>query len=162
MHILLATDADWVVDEVTAALGDNETSFTVCREGRLVSELVAIGNIDVVIADLQIGSMGGMAVAMDLRLDASSGAVPETPLVMLLDRDADVFLAQRSGAEAWLVKPLDALRLRKAIAAAVAGDSYTEGVPLEEAVVEASDDAESEPADTETAEAETVDAGSAP
>lgn len=159
MHILLATDADWVVDEVTAALGDNETSFTVCREGRLVSELVAIGNIDVVIADLQIGSMGGMAVAMDLRLDASSGAVPETPLVMLLDRDADVFLAQRSGAEAWLVKPLDALRLRKAVTAAVAGDSYTEGVPLEEAVVEASDDAESEPADTETAEAETVDAG---
>lgn len=159
MHILLATDADWVVDEVTAALGDNETSFTVCREGRLVSELVAIGNIDVVIADLQIGSMGGMAVAMDLRLDASSGAVPETPLVMLLDRDADVFLAQRSGAEAWLVKPLDALRLRKAVTAAVAGDSYTEGVPIEEDVVEASDDAESEPANTETAEAETVDAG---
>ena len=159
MHILLATDADWVVDEVTAALGDNETSFTVCREGRLVSELVAIGNIDVVIADLQIGSMGGMAVAMDLRLDASSGAVPETPLVMLLDRDADVFLAQRSGAEAWLVKPLDALRLRKAVTAAVAGDSYTEGVPLEEVVVEAYDDAESEPDDTETTEAETVDAG---
>lgn len=159
MHILLATDADWVVDEVTAALGDNETSFTVCREGRLVSELVAIGNIDVVIADLQIGSMGGMAVAMDLRLDASSGAVPETPLVMLLDRDADVFLAQRSGAEAWLVKPLDALRLRKAVTAAVSGDSYTEGVPLEEVVVEDSDDAESEPADAETAEAETVDAG---
>jgi DNA-binding response OmpR family regulator len=159
VHILLATDADWVVDEVTAALSDNETSFTVCREGRLVSELVAIGNIDVVIADLQIGSMGGMAVAMDLRLDASSGAVPETPLVMLLDRDADVFLAQRSGAEAWLVKPLDALRLRKAVTAAVSGDSYSEGVPLEEVVVEASDDAESEPADAETAEAETVDAG---
>ena len=159
MHILLATDADWVVDEVTAALGDNETSFTVCREGRLVSELVAIGNIDVVIADLQIGSMGGMAVAMDLRLDASSGAVPETPLVMLLDRDADVFLAQRSGAEAWLVKPLDALRLRKAVTAAVAGDSYTEGVPLEEVVVEASDDAEAETEEKEKEEAETVDAG---
>ena len=133
MHILLATDADWVVDEVTAALGDNETSFTVCREGRLVSELVAIGNIDVVIADLQIGSMGGMAVAMDLRHDASSGAVPETPLVMLLDRDADVFLAQRSGAEAWLVKPLDALRLRKAVTAAVFGkpSQSREKVPME-------------------------------
>ena len=159
MHILLATDADWVVDEVTAALGDNETSFTVCREGRLVSELVAIGNIDVVIADLQIGSMGGMAVAMDLRLDASSGAIPETPLVMLLDRNADVFLAQRSGAEAWLVKPLDALRLRKAVTAAVAGVSYTEGVPLEEVAVEASDKEETGSADIETAEAETIDAG---
>ena len=159
MHILLATDADWVVDEVSAALGDNETSFTVCREGRLVSELVAIGNIDVVIADLQIGSMGGMAVAMDLRLDASSGAVPETPLVMLLDRDADVFLAQRSGAEAWLVKPLDALRLRKAVTAAVTGDSYTEGVPTEEVAVEASDEEEIGSANIETAEAGTIEAG---
>ena len=36
VHILLATDADWIVDEVTAALGGPDTSFTVCREGRLV------------------------------------------------------------------------------------------------------------------------------
>ena len=29
---------------------------------------------------------------------------------MLLDRDADVFLARRSDADGWLVKPLDAFR----------------------------------------------------
>lgn len=159
VHILLATDADWVVAEVTAALGDHETSFTICREGRLVSELVAVGNIDVVIADLQIGSMGGMAVAMDLRLDASSGAISEVPLIMLLDREADVFLAQRSAADAWLVKPLDALRLRKAVAAVTSGDSYTEGVPLQEVIVEASEGLGSESDEAETPEAETVDAG---
>jgi DNA-binding response OmpR family regulator len=33
---------------------------------------------------------------------------------MLLDREADVHLAKRSGADGWLVKPLDALRLQLA------------------------------------------------
>lgn len=157
MHILLATDADWVIDEVTAALGGPDTSFTVCREGRLVSDLVEHGDIDVVVTDLQIGSMGGMAVAMALRLDASVGTVPEVPIVMLLDRAADVYLAQRSGAESWLIKPLDALRLRRAVNAAVAGDSYTEGVPV--AVAAVADSAEIDGDAVESAEPETVDAG---
>jgi DNA-binding response OmpR family regulator len=96
---------------------------------------------------------------MDLRLDASSGAISEVPLIMLLDREADVFLAQRSAADAWLVKPLDALRLRKAVAAATSGDSYTEGVPLQEVIVEVSEELGSESDEAETPESETVDAG---
>jgi len=35
-------------------------------------------------------------------------------VLMLLDREADVHLAKRSGADGWLVKPLDALRLQLA------------------------------------------------
>ena len=56
--------------------------------------------IDIGIFDLQIGSMGGMAVTLSLRQDESSGRVPHVPIVMLLDRIADVFLARRSGADA--------------------------------------------------------------
>jgi DNA-binding response OmpR family regulator len=40
---------------------------------------------------------------------------------MLLDRRADVFLARRSGAEGWVVKPLDPRRVRRATAALLAG-----------------------------------------
>jgi DNA-binding NarL/FixJ family response regulator len=43
---------------------------------------------------------------------------------MLLDRRPDVFLAKRSGAEGWLVKPLDPLRLRRATAALLGGGTY--------------------------------------
>ena len=43
---------------------------------------------------------------------------------MLLDRRADVFLARRSQAEGWIVKPLEALRLRRAITTLLAGGSY--------------------------------------
>jgi DNA-binding response OmpR family regulator len=129
VHILLATDADWIVDEVTAVLGGPHTSFTVCRDGRVVAGQIDRRPPDVAIFDLQVGSMGGMAITMSLRLDESAGTLPHVPVVMLLDRQADVFLAQRSGAEGWLVKPIDALRLQRAVVAVVEGGTYTEGVP---------------------------------
>jgi DNA-binding response OmpR family regulator len=133
VKVLLATDADWLVQDVVAALGGPDTSFTVCTEGREVARVfaakVAAGEeIDVAIFDLQIGSMGGMAVTLSLRLDESSGRVPHVPIVMLLDRVADVFLARRSGADGWLVKPLDPLRVRRAVRAVLRGDVYREGL----------------------------------
>jgi DNA-binding response OmpR family regulator len=133
VHVLLATDADWLVDEVVAALGGPDTSFTVCSDGRHVAGVVeakaAAGEaVDIGIFDLQIGSMGGMAVTMALRLDATAGAVPDIPVLMLLDRIADVHLARRSGANGWLVKPIDPLRLRRAVKAVLAGQHYAEGL----------------------------------
>ena len=133
VHVLLATDATWLVDDVVAALGDGNTSFTVCSDGREVSRQVdkrdAAGDtFDIAVVDLQIGSMGGIAVTMALRLDASSGIAPDIPVLVLLDRVADVHLARRSGADGWLVKPLDPLRLRRAVRTIAAGGTYTEGL----------------------------------
>ena len=131
--MLLATDADWLVADVVAALGGPDTSFTVCSEGRSVADTVeaavAAGeDVDVALFDLQIGSMGGMAVTMSMRLDESSGRLPHVPVLMLLDRIADVHLAKRSGADGWLVKPLDPLRLRRAVRAVLRGEPYREGL----------------------------------
>ena len=136
MHILLATDADWIVDEVTAALGDDDTHFTVCRDGRAVAREVDARLPDLAILDLQIGSMGGMAVTMALRLDESAGVVEHVPVLMLLDRRADLFLARRSGAEGWIIKPLDSLRLRRAADAIIGGGVYAEGLPDDAVAVE--------------------------
>ena len=127
MHVLIATDAEWVLREILAALSDSETSFDVCRNGKDVVTAVKGKLPDVAVLDLQIGSMGGMAVTMELRLDESAGALPHVPVIMLLDRAADVHLARRSGAEGWLVKPLDALRLRRATHIVASGGIYHEG-----------------------------------
>jgi DNA-binding NarL/FixJ family response regulator len=134
VHVLLATDAKWLVDSVVAALDDGETSFTVCAEGREVAKQVAKrsasgGAFDIAIVDLQIGSMGGIAVTMDLRLDATSGTLPEIPVLVLLDRASDLHLARRSGADGWLIKPLDPIRIRRAVRTIAAGGTYTEGLP---------------------------------
>jgi DNA-binding response OmpR family regulator len=151
VHILLATDADWIVDEVTAALGGPDTSFTVCRDGRVVAGVVADREPDLAVLDLQVGSMGGMAIAMALRLDESGGTLPHVPIMMLLDRQADVFLAQRSAADGWLIKPLDPLRLKRAALAIMAGEPYAEGVPATPAD-EPADDAIEEDSGSEDAD----------
>ena len=132
MHILVATDADWVLDEVRAALSEPGTTFTLCEDGRDVTAAVVARTPDLAILDLQSGSMGAMAVTMNLRLDESGGRMPHIPVLMLLDRRADVHLAKRSAADGWLIKPLDSLRLRRASLAIAGGGSYTEGLPTAE------------------------------
>jgi DNA-binding response OmpR family regulator len=149
VHILIATDAQWVLNEIQAVLGSSSTTIQVVTNGRLVAPAVAERTPDIAILDMQVGSMGGMAITMDLRLDHSSGALPNVPILMLLDREADVHMARRSGANGWIIKPLDALRLRKAVTAIAAGGCYAEGVPVPEAIVEevvASVDEVAEPA----------------
>jgi DNA-binding response OmpR family regulator len=149
VHILIATDAQWVLNEIQAVFGSSSTTIQVVTNGRLVSPAVAERTPDIAILDMQVGSMGGMAITMDLRLDYSSGALPNVPILMLLDREADVHMARRSGANGWIIKPLDALRLRKAVNAIAAGGCYAEGVPVPEVIVEevdASVDQAAEPA----------------
>ena len=132
MHILLATHADWIVDEVSSALGTPDVRITHCREGRLVASIVRDDTPDVAIFDLQIGTMGGIAVTMDLRLDESGELLPHVPILMLLDRKADIHMARRSGANGWLIKPIDALRLRRATREIASGGCYSEGIDTAE------------------------------
>ena len=46
------------------------------------------------------------------------------PVLMLLDRRPDVFLARRSGAEGFVVKPLDPQRVRRAVRALLRGETF--------------------------------------
>ena len=112
-NVLLATDADWIHDDVEAAL-DGDHQVLRVRRGADVGPAVAGESPELVILDLQIGNMGGMATCMHLHLEAGAGRLPRVPVLMLLDRDPDVFLARRSEADGWMVKPLDAFRLRRA------------------------------------------------
>ena len=111
--VLLATDADWVIEEVAAALSGADVTFRVVRSGQEVRPAVEASTPDLVILDFQIGNMGGMATCLDLRLESGMGRLPRVPVLMLADREADVFLARRSDADAWLVKPLNPLQLRR-------------------------------------------------
>ena len=126
--VLLATDADWVLDEVEAALVDEQTAIARVRRGVDVLPAIAEVQPTLVVVDLQIGNMGGMAVCMSIRHEQAAGRLGDLPVLMLLDREADVFLAQRSHADGWLIKPLDAFRLRRAASALLAGETYREGM----------------------------------
>lgn len=124
--MLIATDADWIFADVDAALSDEETRVVRVRRGRDVSAAARHVEPDLIVLDLQIGNMGGIATALNLEQEFDAGTTPEAPILLLLDRPADVPLARRWGVDGWLVKPLDSFRLRRAARALLAGDTYHE------------------------------------
>jgi DNA-binding NarL/FixJ family response regulator len=124
--VLLATDADWIYEDLDAALTDEDTEVVQVRAGRDVTTAVRQVSPDLVVLDLQIGNMGGVATALDLQQGFESGDVARVPILLLLDRPADVPMAHRTGVQGWLIKPLDSFRLRRAARALTAGETYFE------------------------------------
>ena len=118
--ILVAADAKWVRDQVRAAFMGPRQEVAEVTRGQDVRGAFAQLDPDLVILDMQIGNMGGIAVALDLRLEASAGRVPDVPIVLLLDRECDRFLAKRADVDAVVVKPLDAGVLRRTVKHVVA------------------------------------------
>ncbi len=123
-EILIAADAQSVFDEVRSVLEDPDTKVRWVRRGEDVREEMNRQPADLVIADMQIGAMGGIAVALDLDLEADAGRLESRPVLLLLDRRPDVFMARRSRADGWLLKPLDPIRLRTAVSALLAGGTW--------------------------------------
>ena len=128
--ILVAADAQWVRDQVRAAFVGPDQEVVEVTRGQDVRDTYARLEPDLVVLDLQIGNMGGIAVALDLRNEESGGRVPRARILLLLDRRDDAFIARRADVDLTLVKPVDAGVLRRAAkpllaaaAAEAAGDS---------------------------------------
>ncbi|NNN12295.1 MAG: response regulator transcription factor [Acidimicrobiaceae bacterium] len=113
--ILLVADTPSVADELASALGSINYEFIMVDDGRNTRDAVKTHLPDLVIVDMQVGSMGGMAICLDLRLEESGGRLPSSKVLMIVDRRADIFLARRSSANGYLIKPLDPIRIRKAV-----------------------------------------------
>lgn len=122
--VLIASDSPAVVDDVESALGGRDTEVRVVGAGIDVLPAALQRLPDLVVLDQQIGNMGAIASCLNLRLEESADRIDHVPVLILLDRRADVFLARRSGAEGWVMKPLDPIRLRKAAKALLAGSTY--------------------------------------
>ena len=113
--ILVVADEPWIRNEVHAGLTRPGTVIVDHEEPATAAEAAETTGADVVLVDLQVGSMGGMAITRAIRHASATDETPGTPVVMLLDRDADVFLARRAGAAAWVTKPFTSHELRAAL-----------------------------------------------
>jgi DNA-binding response OmpR family regulator len=123
-EILIAADAAHIYEEIRSVVEGPDTSVRWVRQGEAVRDEMNRRPADLAIVDMQIGTMGGIAVCLDLRLEADAGRLEPRPVLLVLDRRPDVFLARRSGAEGWIIKPLDPIRLRKAVSALLAGGTW--------------------------------------
>jgi DNA-binding response OmpR family regulator len=122
--VLLASDLAQLRKELRTMLEGPDIEIVEAASGKEVLSMIADIDVDLAILDLQIGSMGAMAICLDLRHEESYGALDHVPVLMLLDRRPDVFLARRSGAEGFVVKPLDPQRVRAAVRELLRGGAF--------------------------------------
>jgi DNA-binding response OmpR family regulator len=122
--ILIATDAASVYHDLSSVLASPGTTIRWVRSGYDVRPEIDRQPADLAIVDMQIGTMGGIAVALDLQLEVDAGRLIGCPVLLTLDRRPDVFLAKRAGVAGWLLKPLDPIRVRRAAAALLDGGTW--------------------------------------
>lgn len=93
--MLLVSDLASLRRELETMLAGPDIFIEEASTGLETIERVKRGDVDLVIVDLQVGAMGGMAITMELRNLESYGGADAVSVLMLLDRRPDVFLARR-------------------------------------------------------------------
>ena len=119
--VLVVTDEPWVRNEVHAALTEPTYILIDHDDPATAAAKAAEEQVDVVVADLQVGAMGGMAMVRAVRHGDEQAGREFTPVVMLLDRAADAFLAKRAGAAGWVTKPFTTAMIREVLEQATGG-----------------------------------------
>ena len=126
--VLVLADEAWVRNEVHATLTAPEYELVDHSVPATVADAAIAEKVAAVISDLQVGTMGGMAVTRAVREATGDATTPGLPVVLLLDRSADGFLAKRAGAAAWLTKPFTSHELQTAVRTALESRAAEEPV----------------------------------
>ena len=121
---VVVSDLPTLRSQIRSMIESPDLEVLEASSGSELETLLDEADIDLAILDLQIGSMGAMAICLDLRHAESYGAADHVSVLMLLDRRPDVFLARRSGAEGFLVKPLEPQRVRRAVRTLLDGGTH--------------------------------------
>ena len=102
MQILIAEDERRMAELLGQALTEEGHQVVVAQDGREAFEIARSSAFDVIVLDVMLPGMGGLAVARRLREDRN-----QTPVLMLTARDspADIVNGLDAGADDYLTKP---------------------------------------------------------
>ncbi len=122
--VYVVSDSRIVLNELVSALDFISTDITTFEAAPEFLSACYKKSPDLAVLDMQVKNMGGIAISMELHLEESGGRLPHVPILLLLDRRADVFLAKRAKVEGYLVKPLESINLGEAATAVLSGHLY--------------------------------------
>lgn len=123
MKILMVADHSSVAAQVRTAVDgwDGTTVFQVSKPYRALALIDSGEHYDVVVADNDTHPTGGLALCREVKARGQMGAeVP--PVVLLLARTQDIWLANWAQADAYVLKPADPFDLRETLEAVAAGE----------------------------------------
>ncbi len=102
-HVLVVSDDDGIRDEARFGFAP-DLEVALARDARDALRQMEAEVPAVVVIDLHTGSAGGFALCKDMDQDPR---LRDVPVLMLLDRDQDRWLAQQAGAKLIRTKPID-------------------------------------------------------
>jgi DNA-binding response OmpR family regulator len=111
LGVLVVTDDPSVRDELEFGAPAG-TAIEFARDAREAWVRLQDRVPSAVVVDLQAGSAGGFALARDMSYDARFADIP---VVILLERDQDAWLARQAGASLYRIKPVEADELMQDI-----------------------------------------------
>lgn len=101
--VLFVTDEDGLREGAAFAFpADVEISHA--QDAREAWETLRTSTPAVAVVDLRTGSAGGFALAKDM---LSVPRLAKIPILMLIERSQDTWLARQAGAAEWLAPPFD-------------------------------------------------------
>jgi DNA-binding response OmpR family regulator len=105
--LVLADKDPHELEVLRAGLDAPGREVIVLVDGENIITLARSRSPDVVVVAASLGHMGGFAVSYKLKNMADNGEIREPKTVVLLERDADSWLANWSRCDAYLTKPVD-------------------------------------------------------
>lgn len=123
MKVLVVNQNPKLSLDITSALvGEEEVELLEIRTPERGLALLDGGHsFDLILADNDTSPTGGFALAREVKLRAKMGKdVP--PVILLLARDQDKFLAKWSEADAFMIKPVDPFDLNAVVEAVMRGE----------------------------------------
>ncbi len=122
--IYIVSDSQNLKNLVSSAIAGPKHEVVELSSGGELMELLNEETPDLVILDLQIANMGATAITLEIRLAETAGRIDPTKVLVLLDRRADVFMTRRSGADGFIIKPLDSLKIKRAVNAMIEAGQF--------------------------------------
>lgn len=102
-HVLVVSDDERIRDEARFGFTPS-LEVELARDARDALKQMETGTPAVVVIDIHTGSAGGYALCKDM---GQNRRLRDIPVLMLLERDQDVWLAKQAGAELIRTKPID-------------------------------------------------------
>jgi DNA-binding response OmpR family regulator len=124
VKVLLVSANPRVNEQVkTALIGRHDVAFLeVAAPHRALQQLddAEVGTFDVIVADNDMHPAGGLYLAREVKARGQMG-VDVPPIILLLAREQDIWLANWSQTDAYLLKPVNPFDFAEVLDAVVAG-----------------------------------------
>ena len=109
MIVVVAEKDPIELASLRGALESPDSEILSATDGAVVVKLATQHEPHAVVVGASLGRMGGFAVSRELKTLADQGKIVEPWVVVLIEREADAWVAGWSRCDTWLVKPVDPL-----------------------------------------------------